>query len=234
MKPIERILVSIDTGDLEVAVSLATRLKNHVGGFKLGKEFFTANGPEGVRRVASENEHIFLDLKFHDIPNTVAGAISSARRLGPFMMNVHASGGRAMMEAAVRANLEFNGSKCILIAVTLLTSLSKYDLKQIGISVDLSQQVVRLARLAKDCGMNGIVCSPLEISLLREACGEDFILVVPGVRPTWASGDDQKRVATPSEAISWGADYIVIGRPITSADDPVAAARLIGEELSSA
>ena len=228
----ERILVPLDTTDLARAAKLAASLRGLVGGIKLGKEFFTANGQQGVRQVVREGQPLFLDLKFHDIPNTVAGAIRAARRLQPFMLNVHASGGRAMMEAAVNANLEVGGPRCLLLAVTLLTSLSDSDLREIGVTADLDRQVVRLARLAQDCGMDGVVCSPLEITLLREACGDDFILVVPGVRPSWASVDDQKRVATPSDAIAWGADYVVIGRPITGASDPVKAAIRIGEELA--
>ena len=233
MTPNERILVALDTTDLTRATELAERLNRYVGGIKLGKEFFTANGQQGVRQVISEGQPLFLDLKFHDIPNTVAKAVRSASHLRPFMLNVHASGGRAMMEAAANANKETCGSSCTLLAVTLLTSLSNCDLKEIGMKADVGEQVVRLARLAQDCGMNGVVCSPLEISMLREACGEDFILVVPGIRPIWASEDDQKRFSTPSEAIIQGADYIVVGRPITGADDPVAAVTRISEELAA-
>ena len=222
----------LDTTNLVRASELAASLNGHVGGIKLGKEFFTAHGQNGVRQVIIEGQPFFLDLKFHDIPNTVAGAIRSANQLGPFMLNVHASGGCAMMKAAVRANLESRKPNCILLAVTLLTSLSSDDLRDIGMRANVGQQVVRLARLAQDCGMDGVVCSPLEIDLIREACGQDFILVVPGVRPTWAAAGDQKRIATPSEAIARGADYLVIGRPITAADDPVAAAVRIGEELA--
>ena len=232
MSPSDRILVPLDTTNLVRASELAASLNGHVGGIKLGKEFFTAHGQNGVRQVIIEGQPFFLDLKFHDIPNTVAGAIRSANQLGPFMLNVHASGGCAMMKAAVRANLESRKPNCILLAVTLLTSLSSDDLRDIGMRANVGQQVVRLARLAQDCGMDGVVCSPLEIDLIREACGQDFILVVPGVRPTWAAAGDQKRIATPSEAIARGADYLVIGRPITAADDPVAAAVRIGEELA--
>ncbi len=233
MTPKERILVPLDTSNVADAAELAARLKGYVGGIKLGKEFFTANGQQGVREVVCDGQRLFLDLKFHDIPTTVAGAIRSANQLQPFMLNVHASGGRAMMEAAVKANAEASGSSCMLLAVTLLTSLSDHDGREIGIEGSIAQQVIRLALLAQECGMNGVVCSPLEITQLREACGEDFVLVVPGVRPTWAFADDQKRVATPSDAIAMGADYIVIGRPITGADDPVAAATRIVEELAA-
>ena len=233
MTPIDRILVPLDTDDVAWAAKLATRLKGYVGGIKLGKQFFTANGPYGVNKIACVGHPIFMDLKFHDIPNTVASAIRSLHRLRPFMLNVHASGGRAMMKAAVTANMEAQGSRPLLLGVTMLTSLSECDLTEIGFPSDAGQQVVRLAQLAQDCGMDGVVCSPLEITLLRKACGDDFKLVVPGVRPSWASSNDQKRVATPSEAIARGADYLVIGRPITTADDPVVAAARIGEELAA-
>ena len=233
MTPIDRILVPLDTDDLAWAAELAARLKGYVGGIKLGKQFFTANGPKGVNRIARVGHPIFMDLKFHDIPNTVASAIRSVHRLQPFMLNVHASGGRAMMKAAVAANKETKEPRPLLVGVTMLTSLSECDLKEIGVPSDAGQQVVRLAQLAQDCGMDGVVCSPLEITLLRKACGDDFKLVVPGIRPSWASSNDQKRVATPAEAIARGADYLVIGRPITAADDPVNAAARIGEELAA-
>ena len=232
MKSIDRILVSLDTDDVGWASELASRLRGYVGGIKLGKQFFTANGPHGVNEIACVGQPIFMDLKFNDIPNTVASAIRALHRLQPFMLNVHAFGGRRMMEAAVAANKEAKEPRPLLLGVTVLTSLSEPDLKEIGVPLDAGQQVVRLAQLAQDCGMDGVVCSPLEITLLRKACGDAFKLVVPGVRPSWASSNDQKRVATPSEAIARGADYLVIGRPITKSDDPVVAAARIGEELS--
>ena len=233
MTPIDRILVPLDTDDVAWANKLAAQLKGYVGGIKLGKQFFTANGPYGVNKIACVGHPIFMDLKFHDIPNTVASAVRSLHRLQPFMLNVHASGGRAMMKAAVAANKEAKKTRPLLLGVTMLTSLSECDLKEIGVSSDSGQQVVRLAKLAQDCGMDGVVCSPLEITLLRKACGDEFKLVVPGVRPSWASSNDQKRFATPAEAITRGADYLVIGRPITAADDPVNAAARIGEELAA-
>ena len=233
MTPIERILVPLDTDDVARAAKLAARLKGYVGGVKLGKQFFTANGPNGVNKIACVGHPIFMDLKFHDIPNTVASAIRSIHRLKPFMLNVHASGGRAMMKAAVAANNEAKETKPLLLGVTMLTSLSECDLKEIGVASDAGQQVVRLSKLAQDCGMDGVVCSSLEITLLRKACGDHFKLVVPGIRPSWSSSNDQKRVATPIEAIARGADYLVIGRPITTADDPVNAAVRIREELAA-
>jgi len=234
MDPQHRILAALDTTDVDRAAALAAGLQGRVGGIKLGKEFFSANGPEGVRRVASGDQPLFLDLKFHDIPNTVAGAIRSVRRMGPFMLNVHASGGRAMMEAAVAANAEAGADRPILLAVTVLTSLGDEDLAELGIAVAAREQVVRLARLAQDAGMDGVVCSAREITAIRDACGADFKLVVPGIRPAWASADDQKRIVTPADAVAMGADYLVIGRPITGADDPAAAAARIGEELAAA
>ena len=233
MTLIDRILVPLDTDDVAWAAKLAAQLKGYVGGVKLGKQFFTANGPFGVNKIACVGHPIFMDLKFHDIPNTVASAVRSLHRLQPFMLNVHASGGGAMMRAAVAANKEAKETRPLLLGVTMLTSLSECDLKEIGVSSDSGQQVVRLAKLAQDCGLDGVVCSPLEITLLRKACGDEFKLVVPGVRPSWASFNDQKRVATPAEAITRGADYLVIGRPITTADDPVNAAARIGEELAA-
>jgi len=235
MQPFERILVPLDTTDVDWAVDLAARLQGHVGGIKLGKEFFTANGPQGVRKVTggtAGNQPLFLDLKFHDIPNTVAGAIRSANKVGPFILNVHASGGRAMMEAAVAANAEAGAARPILLAVTVLTSLDDEDLSAMGVASTAEDQVVRLACLAQEAGMDGVVCSPKEITALRAACGAEFKLVVPGIRPAWAAANDQKRILTPAEAVTMGADYLVIGRPITGADDPVAAARKIGEELN--
>lgn len=234
-RPADRILVALDTTDPDFAVSLARGLVGHVGGVKLGKEFFTACGPDGVRRVAGAGLPIFLDLKFHDIPNTVAGAMKAAVPLAPFMINVHASGGRAMMEAAHAAAAEAAKAKGVtrplLLAVTVLTSLSEEDLVEIGIDAETKEQVVRLARLAKESGMDGVVCSAHEIKVIRSVCGHDFTLVVPGIRPGWSVKGDQKRVVTPRDALSLGADYLVIGRPITQAPDPVEACKRIAAEL---
>lgn len=233
MTPSDRILVPLDTTDVNWAAGLADRLRGHVGGIKLGKEFISANGPHGVRQVVGNDQPLFLDVKFHDIPNTVAGAIRSLGALQPFMVNVHAFGGRTMMEAAVAANAEAGAVRPLILAVTVLTSLDNDDLAELGVYSNSGDQVVRLAQLAQDCGVDGAVCSPKEIALLRDACGPDFKLVVPGIRPTWASVDDQKRIATPADAVAMGADYLVIGRPITGADDPVAAAERIGKELAA-
>ena len=237
MLPRDRILVALDTPDLARAKALATALSSLVGGLKIGKEFFAAHGPQGVREVAG-GQALFLDLKFHDIPNTVAGALRAAIDLEPLIVNVHASGGQAMMAAAAAAVRDAAAARGIprprLIGVTVLTSLDDADLDAIGQRGPAADQVLRLARLARDSGLDGVVCSPREIAGLREALGPDFLLVVPGIRPDWAAKGDQKRVTTPVEALAAGADYLVIGRPITGAEDPAAAARSIVEELAAA
>jgi orotidine-5'-phosphate decarboxylase len=230
MKPTDRIFCAIDTTDVDAATALAGRLVGHVGGIKLGKEFFTAHGPEGVRKVTACGMPLFLDLKFHDIPNTVAGAIRAALPLKPSVLNVHASGGRAMMEAAAEAAAGADGT--LLIGVTILTSLSDKDVAEVGYNGSAAESVVRLAKLAEASGLGGVVCSPREIEAIRAACGPDFKLVVPGIRPTWSATGDQKRIMTPADAIRTGADYIVIGRPITGADDPIDAAKRIADELA--
>lgn len=230
LQPTDRIFVGLDTPDTAKAVSIAESLVGHVGGMKLGKEFFTANGPDGVRQVTALGMPLFLDLKFHDIPNTVAGAVRSALPLKPAVLNVHASGGRAMMQAAAEAAA--SQPETLLIGVTILTSLSDEDLAEIGYAQGARETVVRLAKLAQDCGLGGVVCSPMEIAAIRAACGDGFKLVVPGIRPSWSATGDQKRVMTPADAIKEGADYIVIGRPIAAADDPVAAAKRVAEELA--
>ena len=233
MTPIDRILVPLDTMDLDWAINTAERLRGYVGGIKLGKEFISAHGPQGVRQVIGADQPLFLDVKFHDIPNTVAGAIRAVGALRPFMVNVHACGGRAMMESAVAANAEVGELRPLMLAVTVLTSLDDDDLTELGVPANAGEQAVRLARLAQDCGVDGVVCSPKEITLLRDACGPDFRLVVPGIRPVWSSTNDQKRFATPADAVAMGADYLVIGRPITNANDPVAAATRICKELAA-
>ena len=232
MKPYERIFVALDTPDIKKALDLAQSLKGLVGGIKLGKEFFTSLGPEGAKRITALGMPIFLDLKYHDIPNTVAGAVRSALGLKPFMLNVHASGGRQMMMAAAKAASEAGPDKPLVIGVTVLTSMNQTDLAEVGIDVDPLEHVMRLARLAKESGLDGVVCSAKEVVALRGNVGADFKLVVPGIRPEWASKDDQKRVVTPKDAIDLGADYLVIGRPITSAENPPEAAKRIAAEIS--
>ena len=231
---IDRIFCAIDTPSLDDAMMLADLLSGEVGAIKLGKEFFTANGPEGVRRIADLGHKIFLDLKYHDIPNTVAGAIRAASRLECAVLTVHASGGPGMLKAAAEAAAEAGPKRPKIVAVTVLTSLDDADLHAVGQDRAAEAQVIRLAKLTEASGGDGVVCSPREVAPLRNAIGLDFALVGPGVRPDWAGADDQKRVMTPTEAILAGANHLVIGRPITRADDPVGAARRIAEEISAA
>jgi len=199
--------------------------------YKVGKQIFTKFGPEIVRSLKSRGKKVFLDLKFHDIPNTVAQAIRSAASLGADIVNVHASGGPAMLTAAAQAARE---TGVTVIAVTVLTSLDENELRAIGLQATPAEQVVRLAKLTKDCGLAGVVCSPKEITLVREACGRDFLTVVPGIRPAGAAAGDQKRIMTPAEAAKAGADYIVVGRPILQAEDPQGAARAVNAKLAAA
>lgn len=238
MDPRERILVAIDTPDVRAAKTLAEQVGDAAGGIKLGLEFFNATGPEGVRTVVADRP-LFLDLKYHDIPNTVAGAVRSAvRTCKPMILNVHAAGGRAMLRAAVAANKEAAGAIGIappsLIAVTVLTSLDDDDLDNTGQRGPVVDQVTRLAALAQEAGCDGVVCSPREIAAIRRVCGATFQLVVPGIRPASSAADDQKRTLTPAEAVAAGADYLVIGRPITQASDPAAAAIAIADEVRAA
>ena len=230
------LLIALDTPSRAHAKSLREALAESVGGFKIGKEFFTAAGPDGVRDVVGEAP-LFLDLKFHDIPNTVAGAVRAAVRLGPMIVNVHASGGAAMMraarEAANEAAEECGRARPLVVAVTVLTSLGEDDLRAVGQHTPVESQVTRLAHLAAECGLDGVVCSAREIERLRRECGDAFKLVVPGIRPSWSSGDDQKRTLSPAEAVAKGADYLVIGRPITEAPDPREAAAQVLAELRS-
>jgi orotidine-5'-phosphate decarboxylase len=223
------ILCAIDTPELSRARTLMAAISGTVGGVKLGLEFFAAHGPEGVRQAASGQANIFLDLKLHDIPNTVAGAVRAALALDPLLLTLHAAGGPAMLRAAVDAR---GSRRNRLLAVTVLTSLDDGDLAATGQMGPAAAQVQRLALLAQSAGVDGVVCSPQEVAMLREVCRRDFLLVVPGIRPAGAAIGDQKRVQTPRAAIEAGADYLVIGRPITEAPDPAAAARAILGELS--
>ena len=234
-QPKDRVFAAIDTADVARAARLVQALRGQVGGVKIGNELFTAQGPDGVRALAG-GQRLFLDLKFHDIPNTVAGAVRSAGRLRPAMLTVHASGGRAMMRAAADAAREAaedaEAPRPKVLAVTVLTSLDEADLEAVGQRGPLTEQVRRLAALARAAGLDGAVCSPREIECLRADCGPDFALVVPGIRPSWAASGDQKRVMTPAEAVAAGADYLVVGRPIAAQPDPLAAARRIVAELA--
>jgi orotidine-5'-phosphate decarboxylase len=232
--------VALDFGRLDEAIRFAGPLADLVGMFKINIHLFSAAGPEAVRRIAELGPGIFLDLKFHDIPNTVAGAVRAAAALpGVELLNVHATGGLEMLQAAARALAETasEGRRPKLLAVTILTSLNQAALRQAGISGTPRTRAVSLARLAQQAGLDGVVASPHEIKPIRRACGKEFLIVVPGVRPRQsgsARADDQARVATPGEAISAGADYLVIGRPITAAPDPRAAAEAILDEMAAA
>jgi len=228
---INPIICAIDTTDIAKAKALAGQLAGSVGALKLGLEFFTANGAAGVGQIASANFPVFLDLKFHDIPNTVAKAVKATANIDAFMMTVHTQGGQGMMKAAAEAASE-NAAKTgkkrpLIVGVTILTSLDQNDLGNIGITIPLNDQVVRLAELAQKSGLDGVVCSPHEIKRIREVCGPDFTLVVPGIRPMGSASSDQKRVMTPKEALDKGANYLVIGRPIMESADPKAAASAI-------
>lgn len=224
----DRIIVALDTDSPEKALSTVESLSGEVGLFKMGMELFPRGGPELVRRIRGEGYGVFLDLKFHDIPNTVAGAVRSAAEMGVRFATVHASGGRAMLAAAAEAAA---GTGTTLLAVTVLTSLDDADLADVGFRVGVTDAVLRLADLAASSGIGGIVCSADEVASVRARLGKDAILVTPGVRLPGGEAGDQKRVVTPSEAMSRGADYIVVGRPVTRAKDPVAAAREFAEEM---
>ncbi len=226
-----RVIVALDFPRGEQAAAFVDRLKPGSCRLKVGKELFTREGPELVRRFVGQGHDVFLDLKFHDIPNTVARACEAAAALGVWMVNVHASGGSKMMAAAREAIDNSAGQSPLLIAVTVLTSMGSDDLESIGVAADPEQQVQRLAALAKGAGLDGVVCSPREAAMLRAEMGAGFTLVTPGVRPRGASTDDQTRVLTPTDAIAAGADYLVMGRPITQADDPIAALEAINLEL---
>jgi orotidine-5'-phosphate decarboxylase len=223
---LKSIFVAIDTPDLDRAKDLARRLKSSAGGVKLGLEFFCANGPAGVHEIASLGLPIFLDLKLHDIPNTVAKAVQALRPLEPAILTVHAAGGRAMLEEAKAAAPE----KTKVVGVTVLTSLDGDDLKSIGVAGKPAEQVGRLAELAKTAGLDGIVCSGAEVGAAKRAWPHGFF-IVPGVRPQGAGVADQKRVVTPREALDAGASILVIGRPITGAEDPEAALKAIATTL---
>jgi orotidine-5'-phosphate decarboxylase len=227
------IYVAIDTHDLAQALTLCHSLAPHVGGFKLGLEFFTSCGPEGVQSIAALGKPIFLDLKLHDIPNTVAHAIKAVRRMGVHMCTVHLAGGPEMLKAALRAATsdEMQEAPLLLLGVSVLTSMDGAQLEAIGIVKQPTAQVALLAEMAQKAGMQGLVCSAEELAAVRERCGNDITLVVPGIRPLGAEHGDQKRVATPTEAMQRGATFLVIGRPITQSADPALAAQQIAATL---
>lgn len=231
----ERLIVALDVDTKEKAVNLVKKLKGAVKIFKIGSELFTSCGPSVVAEAQKAGAEVFLDLKFYDIPNTAARSAASAARLGVFMFNVHASGGMEMMKKAAEASRDAAKKLKIappkIIAVTVLTSMDENNLKKTGIDDNMENQVLRLAGLAKDSGLDGVVASPSEVRSIRKNSGKDFLIVTPGVRPAWAAMNDQKRTATPKEAVDNGADFIVIGRPIIEAPDPVAAAKKVLEEI---
>tara|TARA_Y100001970_G_C14071290_1_gene769589 strand:- start:398 stop:1105 length:708 start_codon:yes stop_codon:yes gene_type:complete len=217
------IILALDVNSLTKAQSIVSDLKNYIGGIKIGMEFFNSFGPEGVRDISKFDIPIFLDLKLHDIPITVYKTIKTLMKLDIAIINVHASGGRDMLEAAVKARDESDNKSTKLIAVTVLTSLDDNDIKEIGYRENSEGLVLRLASLAKDSGLDGVVCSAKEISLIKEKLGKDFILVVPGIRLKDDNKNDQKRLTSPKNAIDSGADLLVIGRPITDSKDPLKA-----------
>lgn len=228
------IIVALDYADRKQAEAMADKLDPALCRLKIGKELFTRSGPDLVKVLQMRGFEIFLDLKFHDIPNTTASAIAAAADLGVWMVNVHASGGPIMMSAAREALMPFGKSAPLLIAVTVLTSMDTTQLAAIGIDSTPQQHVLRLARLAQQCGLDGVVCSAQECAALRAELGNSFALVTPGIRPAEASTDDQIRVATPASARANGSDYLVIGRPITRAADPLVALQAILQELGIA
>jgi len=235
--PIHPVFVALDTADLSQAGDWARAVATVNCGIKLGLEFFTAHGPAGVRAVmGNDGPPLFLDLKFHDIPNTVAGAVRSVASLAPAIINVHAIGGRAMMSAALDAAgaeaARLGVVRPKVIAVTVLTSLDDSDLAETGIGDTSADQVRRLAALTVEAGLDGVVCSPREAAMLRADLGPDVLLVTPGVRPTWAAVGDQKRIMTPADALAAGASHLVVGRPITGAPDVAAAAQRVLDDLS--
>ncbi len=228
-----RIVVALDFPSANQALALAEQLDPQACRVKVGKELFTRSGPEVVRKLVDQGFDVFLDLKYHDIPNTVARACAAAADLGVWMVNVHASGGRKMMEAA-REALGSGDDTPLLIAVTVLTSMDQSDLMELNVADTPANQVLRLAQLAESSSMDGVVCSPQEITLLREKISADFKLVTPGIRPAGSATGDQKRIMTPAQAVELGSDWLVIGRPITAAEDPLAALKAINQELETA
>jgi orotidine-5'-phosphate decarboxylase len=239
MHPHERIVVALDVETGDDALRLVETLRGEVGLFKVGKQLFTAEGPDLVRRIVALGERVFLDLKYHDIPATAAKASVEAARLGVSILNVHAAGGREMLRHTadmVAESCQREGRpRPTVLAVTVLTSLDDEALAETGIADGAAAHVVRLAKLARECGIDGVVASPLEIALIRrEVAREDFVVLTPGIRPAGSAKGDQKRVMTPAEALVAGSDYLVIGRPITGAPDPSAAVRSIVAELEEA
>jgi orotidine-5'-phosphate decarboxylase len=235
LTPAARLLVALDTSDQAVAERLMGQLAPHVGGFKIGPTLFTAAGPSVVGKALATGARVFLDLKFHDIPHTVAGAVAAAAQLGVHLLTVHTLGGRAMLQAALTplATLGQNSARPTILGVTLLTSADQVMLEEVGLAGTPEQVVLRLAHLAVDCGLGGVVCSPQEVAAVRRVVPEKFVIVTPGIRPAGSAPDDQRRVWTPQAALAAGATYLVVGRPITAAADPVVAAQRLVEEMAA-
>ena len=226
-----KVVVALDYADQDEALAFVGRISPQLCRLKVGKEMFTRFGPDFVKTLTGKGFDVFLDLKFHDIPNTVAKAVKAAADLGVWMVNVHAVGGTRMMVAAKEALAEYGDKAPLLIAVTVLTSMDESDLQGVGVERRADEQVMMLAKLTADAGLDGVVCSAKEAELLKDAIGPQFQLVTPGIRPEGAAAGDQKRVVTPKQAVADGSDYLVIGRPITQAEDPVAVLNQINESL---
>ena len=233
----DRLIVALDVSTMDDMKEIVTSLGDAVSFYKVGMELFYAEGEQTVRFLQEQNKQVFLDLKLHDIPNTVAHGVSSLTRLGANLITMHGQGGPVMMKAAVQAAREtaeqLGVERAKLLAITVLTSFDDEAWTSTGGQLPISDQVIRLAKLAKECGMDGVVCSALEAKMIREACGDDFLIVTPGIRPSFAATNDQKRIATPASALQDGASRLVIGRPITQAENPREAVRLIIEEMEN-
>lgn len=227
-----KVIVALDYETEREAMNLVDQLDPSQCRLKVGKEMFTTLGTDFVKQLHGRNFDVFLDLKFHDIPNTVARAVRSAADLGVWMVDLHASGGLRMMETAKEILLPYGKDAPLLISVTVLTSMEEVDLLQIGLNTSPMEQVIRLARLSQRAGLDGVVCSPQEVSILRDTCGKDFKLITPGIRPEGSDLGDQRRIMTPSEAIAAGSDYLVIGRPITLANNPVEVLKKINGSIA--
>ena len=233
LQPRDRLIVALDVPSASQARQIVQTIGEAAVTYKIGKQLFTAEGPQVVRDLVSSGRKVFLDLKFHDIPNTVAGAVKAAAELGVSMLNVHASGGSKMLKAAVEA-AEQSFVKPLVLAVTVLTSLSDADLPELGVSGNLRSQVLRLAALARSAGCDGVVASAQEARELRRELGEDFVIVTPGIRPVGSALGDQARVVTPGDAIGAGATYLVVGRPVIEAPDPANAAKVMVRDIEQA
>ncbi|NQZ42385.1 MAG: orotidine-5'-phosphate decarboxylase [Moritella sp.] len=228
-----KVVVALDYADEASALNFVDKINPSQCRLKVGKEMFTLFGPEFVRKLVARDFDVFLDLKFHDIPNTVAKAVAAAAELGVWMVNVHACGGQRMMEAAKAALVPYGDKAPILIAVTVLTSMEQEDLAQMGVNITPAEQVIRLATLTQKSGLDGVVCSSQEAAMLKEALGKSFQLITPGIRPAGSAAGDQRRIMTPVEAVAAGADYLVIGRPITQAESPMQVLTEINDSLAS-